>query len=239
MTRAERAVVMAAGLGSRLWPLTAATPKPLVEVAGRPMIETMLDGFAENGYREVRIVVGHLAGRFGYLEKKYAPMVSLVRNPRYREHNNISSLYCARECLQGAVICDGDLVLSDPSALDPRFEHSGYLSAWADETGEWLQTVDENDFVTSTSAQGGKRGWQLHSVSFWTEADGARLGAHLEELYPVHSDIFWDCIPHFLRKNEYRLKIRRMSIGAIAEIDTLDDLKSYELSQKNKSLAKI
>ncbi|NUM88258.1 MAG: NTP transferase domain-containing protein [Bdellovibrionales bacterium] len=56
-----RAMIMAAGLGTRLRPLTDATPKPLVPVAGRPMIAWVLDVFERAGFRDVLVNVHYLA----------------------------------------------------------------------------------------------------------------------------------------------------------------------------------
>ena len=52
-------MVFAAGRGERLWPLTERTPKPLLPVAGRPIIGRTLEGLVEAGIREVAIVVSY------------------------------------------------------------------------------------------------------------------------------------------------------------------------------------
>ena len=57
----ERAVVLAAGRGTRLGPLTSSTPKPLLEVGGIPIIERILTGVAAMGIYEVAVITGHLA----------------------------------------------------------------------------------------------------------------------------------------------------------------------------------
>jgi MurNAc alpha-1-phosphate uridylyltransferase len=56
----KKAMVLAAGCGTRLKPLTDRTPKPLVPVAGRPMIEYALDRLRAYGIEEVIINVSHL-----------------------------------------------------------------------------------------------------------------------------------------------------------------------------------
>jgi MurNAc alpha-1-phosphate uridylyltransferase len=55
-----RAMILAAGRGERLRPLTDKLPKPLVEIAGKPLIEYHLDALARAGYREIVINQGHL-----------------------------------------------------------------------------------------------------------------------------------------------------------------------------------
>ncbi len=49
----EIAIVMAAGLGSRMLPLTETIPKPLVKVFGKPMIETVIEGLQRRAVSEI------------------------------------------------------------------------------------------------------------------------------------------------------------------------------------------
>jgi NDP-sugar pyrophosphorylase family protein len=57
-----KAVILAAGLGKRLRPLTDLLPKPLQPIGGRPILGTLLAGLSKAGVQDVRIVVGHLGG---------------------------------------------------------------------------------------------------------------------------------------------------------------------------------
>ena len=53
MPKVERAIIMAAGLGNRMHPVTLTTPKPLVKVNGVRMIDTVIDGLHKNGINEM------------------------------------------------------------------------------------------------------------------------------------------------------------------------------------------
>lgn len=233
MNRVKQAVIMAAGSGIRLNPLTLATPKPLIRVNGVRMIDTALRALRENGIEEIYIVVGYLAEAFRPLAEEY-PGVTLLFNPYYDRCNNIASLYVAREHLEDAIILDGDQIIYDPSVLAPEFDRSGYNCVWTEgETSEWLLT-EQNGIVTRCSRTGGKRGWQLFSVSRWCAEDGRKLKRHLEIEFEEkrNRQIYWDDVPLFCYPEQYRLGIRPMQPGDVTEIDTLEELiaidKSYQ-----------
>ena len=64
MHTVKKAIVMAAGTGKRMRPLTLHTPKPLVRVGGVRMIDTILHGLWQNGIHEIYVVVGYLEEQF-------------------------------------------------------------------------------------------------------------------------------------------------------------------------------
>ena len=229
MSKIERAIIMAAGLGNRLNPITLTTPKPLIKVNGVRMIDTAISALHKNGISEIYVVIGYLKEQFISLEKDY-PGVVLLENPYYAECNNIASLYVAREYIENAIIMDGDQIIYNPEILSTDFAYSGYSSVWTDErTDEWLQTV-ENGVVTSCSRNGGKKGWQLYSVSRWNADDGKKLKRHLEIEFEERKNrqIYWDDVAMFCYPEEYKLGIYPISKEDIVEIEdrivyTLDD----------------
>ena len=225
MPRVRRAIIMAAGIGKRMQPLTLQKPKPLIAVNGKVMIESIIEGLKQNGINEIHIVVGYLKEQFRYLTEKYDD-VDLIENPYYDTCNNISSLYVAREYLGDCIILDGDQIINNTDILKPEFERSGYNAVYVTEpTNEWLMTVNDNGIVTSCSRTGGLVGWQLYSVSRWTAEDGRKLRQHLEaEFEGGNTQIYWDDVAMFCHFDEYALGIFKMNARDIVEIDSLDEL---------------
>lgn len=119
MNKVKRAIIMAAGLGTRMKPVTLETPKPLIKVNGIRMIDTVIDALHKNGIYEIHIVVGYLKDRFSELLKDF-PDVDIIENPYYDTCNNISSLYVARNYIENSVILDGDQIIYNPDILAPE-----------------------------------------------------------------------------------------------------------------------
>ena len=225
MYKVKRAIIMAAGEGRRMRPVTEQIPKPLVEVNGVRMIDSVLQALQENGITEIHIVTGYLGEQFNSLKEIY-PGIDLIYNPYYHTYNNISSLYMAREYISDAVILDGDQLIYNACILNPYFERSGYCATWCKHmTKEWLLEVQDG-VVTSCSREGGSHGYQLYSVSFWNEADGGRLSEHIREEFEEkkNRDIYWDDVAMFCYPKDYSLGIREINKQDIIEIDGLEEL---------------
>ncbi len=231
MSKVKRAIIMAAGYGTRLRPITLSTPKPLIKVNGIRMIESVIEALLKNDIREIYVVTGYLAEKFDFLEEKYSE-VTLIYNPYYSKYNNISSLYVARDHLKDVIILDGDQIIKNDKILDPNFEKSGYNCVWSEEhTDEWLLQVEKNTIV-SCSRNGGEKGWRLYSISRWSQEDGQKLKADLEYQFEVEKnyDIYWDDVALFCSPQNYDLGIREMNLDDVIEIDTIDELKLVDKS---------
>ena len=102
-----KAIILAAGQGTRLRPLTDHKPKCLVELAGKPLLEYQLDTLRACGINDIHIVGGYRADQL----RKYD--VTLHLNPRYAETNMVNTLFAAEVVMTGdtdLVIAYGDIV---------------------------------------------------------------------------------------------------------------------------------
>lgn len=232
MFQVKRAIIMAAGKGERMRPVTEHTPKPMVKVNGVRMIDSVIQALHANEIYEIYIVVGYLKEQFQVLCEEYEG-VTLIDNPYYDECNNIASLYVARNYIENAIILDGDQIVYHTEIFAKDFERSGYNCVWTEnETKEWVLTVDEAGIVTHCSRDGGEKGWQLYSVSRWSEEDGRRLKKHLEIEFEEKKNhqIYWDDVALFCYPEEYQLGIREMKADDILEIDNFNELAAADES---------
>lgn len=234
MNKVKKAIIMAAGSGIRMRPVTLNTPKPLIKVNGIRMIDTIIRGLQANGIYEIYIVVGHLKEQFYVLCQEYEG-IRLIDNPYYAKCNNIASLYVAREHIENAIILDGDQIIYNDDILFPMFECSGYNCVWIEkETSEWL-LKSENSIVTACSRKGGKKGWQLYSISRWNAEDGRKLKKHLEIEFEEKKNrqIYWDDVVMFCYPKDYKLGIYEMKSDDVVEIDSLDELIQLDATYSN------
>ncbi len=102
-----KAIILAAGEGTRLRPYTLDRPKCLVEVDGRSLLDRQLDVLASEAIHPIVLIGGYR------VEMLKRPGIELRVNPRYAETNMVWTLFCAEEDLEGDVLlCYGDIVYS-------------------------------------------------------------------------------------------------------------------------------
>lgn len=92
-----KALILAAGKGTRLKPYTDSLPKAMVKVSGKPILFKQLDNLIENGIRDITIVVGYCAEVIIQHIKELYPFVKIIVNEQYEKTNNMYSAYLAKE----------------------------------------------------------------------------------------------------------------------------------------------
>ena len=225
--RVRRAIILAAGFGHRMVPITLNTPKALVRVRGTRIIDTLLDALVDAGIEEIYIVRGYLGEQFDQLLYKY-PMVKFIENPIYNESMNISSAMCARHLLQNAYVLEGDLLLKQPSLIQKYQYCSNYLGVPVKISNDWcIQT--KNNVITGVTV-GGTDCHHMYGLSYWDAEDGAKLFEDIRSVYeqPGGKERYWDHVPLTYCKDHYRVEVRPCSFDDITEIDTYAELKAQD-----------
>tara|TARA_B110000211_G_scaffold30180_1_gene30636 strand:+ start:5022 stop:5765 length:744 start_codon:yes stop_codon:yes gene_type:complete len=109
-----KAIILAAGQGTRLRPLTNDKPKCMVELLGKPLIKHQLDVLNSKGIEDIYVATGYLEEKI-----KYSQIKGKFYNPKYNKTNMVVSLFSALEIMEGddLLITYGDIVY-DTSVID-------------------------------------------------------------------------------------------------------------------------
>jgi choline kinase len=141
VSQSPRAVILAAGLGSRLRPITDDKPKCMAPLAGRTLLDRQLEKLRSRGVADVSVVVGH--GEAAVSDAS----ISKIHNPRYAETNMVASLFCAEALLDGQrdlLMIYGDVVF-EGRVLDALLATPGEVVVAADRQWRryWSARMDD------------------------------------------------------------------------------------------------
>ncbi|MBN1059794.1 sugar phosphate nucleotidyltransferase [Clostridium botulinum] len=221
-----RAIVVAAGMGTRLRPLTNTIPKSLVEINGISLLERQIINLKEIGIDEIVVLTGYLHEKFDNLVEKYN-LVKIV-NDKYDVYNNIYTMYLAKDYLQDTFVIDADNYINNNFLPKVRPEHSAYYSACKENIdGEWLLIYDENNKLqrVDIGKEGDKPSYIMSGASYWSERDGKIIAQKIDEKVNGgdFENLYWDDI---VVENLKDLDVYVNKIGSndIFEIDSLKDL---------------
>lgn len=106
------AVILAAGMGTRLQGMGESIPKGFIQLGETPIIEESIERLIECGIHNIIIVTGHLSDFYDHLKKRYShQMITTIQNPYYAESGTMYSLYCARGLIKDDfILLESDLI---------------------------------------------------------------------------------------------------------------------------------
>ena len=241
MDQIRTAVILVAGLGSRLKPLTDEVPKCLTEVNGKPILEQTLEALVRNGISKTVIVVGYLGQvvvqkigtRLGSMEIEY------LWNDIYDETNSMYSIWLAREYLQqGALLIEGDTVYEESiirRVLQTPPDHTYWVvERFTDKFLGSMSTVDSDGRIVNV---------EIVRERLPEYRDNQFKSAGLLKITPEYAGLFTQWLEEDIKKGDvgiyYDLVIAKhlqeapiyiydITGSKWFEIDNLDDLRLAE-----------
>lgn len=222
-----KAIILAAGMGTRLRPLTEKMPKALIKLKGIPMIERQLMYLNEKGIYDITVVTGYLSEQFNYLVDKFG--VKLIHNDKYEVFNNIYTMYLVRDFLPGSYVIESDFFWVT-NIIDPDPKESMCFCNFREKFwNEWIIRTDENNRIIAIEIGDGMNEYILSGLSYWTEKDGEFIKEKLEEAISTgeFEELYWDEIVK-CHLSEMNVKLKRLTSLDSYEIDSVEDLRFVE-----------
>lgn len=226
------AIILAAGLGSRLRPITNSIPKSLIKVNNRPLIEIQIENLLSIGVKNITIVVGYLSECFFYLKAKYG--VEIINNENYAKYNNIYTMSLVIDQLSDSYVIDADVFMTK-NFLVKKPEQSIYFSGIKNSVGEWELFFNHENIVTDIQYSNGDS-YILSGVSFWSDKDARIIKEALQKTIKETSsweNLYWDDI---VKNNlsKLNIKLQRIESSDWYEIDSISDYEEILSKFPNK-----
>jgi choline kinase len=187
-----KAVILAAGQGTRIRSVHGECPKCLINVDGETILDHQIDGLLKAGIETIAIVVGyekeqiirHVHGRIG---RRPTPKIEFIENPAFAITNNIYSLWLAKDWIggEGFVCLNADVIL-DAQILASAMKANALVSMivdpeWRDET---MKVIISDDRVIRMSKKISKEEFSgtYIGITLFHQAINARFFTKVEEV---------------------------------------------------------
>ena len=206
--------------------MTDNTPKALIKVKDKPLVEYQIEYLKEKGIDEIIVVVGYLHEQFDYLKEKYG--VKLVFNDKYAEYNNFYSLYLVKDYLADSYVIDADNYLFK-NMFRSDINRSTYFSVYREDCeNEWF-LIYGDDYKVKDIIVDSKAGRILSGVSFWDKETAEKINKFIDFAYDSNEfmDLYWD---NMVKDNisELDVYVEELEANSIYEIDSVKDYNKLE-----------
>ncbi|HPV01403.1 MAG TPA: phosphocholine cytidylyltransferase family protein [Clostridiales bacterium] len=229
-----KALILAAGMGTRLSPITDSCPKSLVPVNGKPILDKQLENLYENGIREITVIAGYKHDVLKSHVNTLFPEVNIIFNRDYATTNNMFSAYLGRQFVEGSdfLMMNAD-VFFDSSVISSLLNH-GAENAIVTDIGNYLEesmkVTEENGRITGISKQISKKDALGSSIDVYkfSESAGSAFFKKCHEYIVVKKELnLWSevALNDILREVQFEAC---PLVGRWTEIDDHSDLRTAE-----------
>ena len=226
--KVDNAIIMAAGMSSRLAPLSYQKPKGMLLVKGEVLIERQIEQLQQAGIRDITIVVGYMKEAFFYLEKKYG--VSIMINEEYFKYNNPSTLLLTADLLKNTYICSSDDYFTE-NVFEPYVYRAYYAVQYTTEkTEEYCVYPDDSGLITKVTIGGEANNWYMIGHAYFSREFSQKFVEILKSEYetnPIMREELWEKM-YMRHLKELKMHVRKYADGVINEFDSLDELRSFD-----------
>ena len=256
-----KAIILAAGLGNRLLPLTEDKPKCLIEFSGKTLLDRLLKTFKSGGINDIVLVIGHKSEKINNVD------LNLVKNEKYSKTGIMHSLFCASEKFEEAVIVSYGDIIFENSVLEKLLESKYDITAvvdkkwkryWKLRTDKPLSDVesllmDEKNFITNIGEKNlknyeqvcgqfiGLLKFQNKGLKDLKDFFGKIYSEASKEYNPLNPNVSFEqsTLTNFLQgmiMNGHKIKAIPIENGWL-EFDTIKDFEIYNKMLTNDTLS--
>ena len=252
------AIILAAGKGERLQPLTNNKPKCLIKLFGKSLLEWQINVFQNSGITDITIVSGYKSDLINF------PEITILKNEKYDSTNMVETMFCAKEkMLDSTIVSYGDIIF-EKNVLKSLINSSNDISVIVDKQwkrlwgkrfqdplsdaeslvieGEYIVEIGQKvnsyekicgQYIGLMKFQGS--GIDLIKRHYEKAREQANAGTNpLNDSLPFEKSYLTDFLHSLIREG---ININAIPINnGWLEIDTLSDLTLYEFLHKKGEL---
>lgn len=226
-SKPTRAIILAAGFGTRMIPINFETPKALLEVHGEPLIERLIKQLHEVGVDKITIVIGFQKEKFEYLIDQYG--VDLSVNADYVVKNNLSSLAKVIDSVSNTYIVPADL-WCEQNPFSPIELYSWYMVSDRLDKNSDVSATKRHELVKVARKNDGNR---MLGIAYITGSEAVTVRDRVLELAENtdYDSAFWE--EALYKDGKMILAANLVRDDSVIEINTYEQLRELDSDSTN------
>lgn len=232
--KVKNAIILAAGIGSRMVPINFDYPKAMIEINNEKLIERLIKQLHEKGIDDIHIVVGFQKEKFEYLIDKFS--VELHVNSNYAEANNLHSLNMLNNLIGDTYILPADLYFNQNPFSQAEF-YSWYMIT-EEKTFDTNSYVKENRKREIIIADEKEEKNKMVGLSFISSDDSEEVRNILRDFSSnkIYDDFFWE---DALIQGKFIFNTKKISNNDYYEINKYEQIAELDPNSKQLQSAAI